>query len=278
MNGILWLASYPKSGNTWLRAFIHNLFTNAKHPFDINRMSDLTHGDSNAKWFQPLHNNNISLLSNTEIAKLRPLAHNSIVQTSSETVMVKTHNAMVEDGGAPMITPHLTVAAIYIIRNPLDVAISYADHLGVNIDKIIEAMANKRFRSPGSDTHVPEIYCDWSTHVKSWTNKRGSALLILRYEDMQTNPTKTFSQVAKFMGADPPRERLKRAIKFSSFKVLRAQENKQGFVERTPVQKNFFREGRVNTWRQKLSKQQIEKIVEYHHVQMREFDYLPEDL
>ena len=61
MNGILWLASYPKSGNTWLRAFIHNLFTNAKQPFDINRMSDLTHGDSNAKWFQPLHNNNISL-------------------------------------------------------------------------------------------------------------------------------------------------------------------------------------------------------------------------
>ena len=73
MGQILWLASYPKSGNTWVRAFLHNLFTNSQTPFDINKMSELTHGDSNAKWFNandgvPVNELSIILGSNMNIA------------------------------------------------------------------------------------------------------------------------------------------------------------------------------------------------------------------
>ena len=278
MGSILWLASYPKSGNTWVRAFIHNLFTDARTPFDINEMSQLTHGDSNAKWFFDNDGCDPTQLSDKEIGSRRFLAHQRMSDTSVDSVLVKTHNAMVEDGGKPMISNELTGAAIYIVRNPLDVVVSYADHLGVSIEKMIEGMATKNFRSPASNTHVPEIYCDWSTHVKSWTQIDTPALHIVKYEDMKLNPNRTFSSIANFMGLTPSRDRLRRAIKFSSFKVLQSQEKRRGFIERTPVQKSFFRKGSINGWRTTLSKQEVKKITEFHKEQMERFDYIPEDL
>lgn len=278
MAGILWLASYPKSGNTWLRAFIHNLFANAREPFDINKMAELTHGDSNAKWFQTFDMRPPTQLSAAELATLRPQAHQRIAETSADTVLVKTHNAMVDADGVPMITASLSAGAIYVVRNPLDVAISYADHLGVSIDQMIEAMGQSDFHSPPSATHVPELYCDWSTHVKSWTQRPHAGLHVVRYEDMQTNPMATFRNVAAFMGLEPPRDRLKRAVQFSSFKVLRAQEQRRGFVERTPVQQSFFRAGKADGWRKVLSDEQVRAIVERHREQMMRFDYVPEGL
>tara|TARA_B100001142_G_scaffold322671_1_gene371380 strand:- start:380 stop:1216 length:837 start_codon:yes stop_codon:yes gene_type:complete len=278
MGQILWLASYPKSGNTWVRAFLHNLFTNSQTPFDINKMSELTHGDSNAKWFNANDGVPVNELSPTEIANRRYAAHTRLSQTASDVVLVKTHNAMVEQGGEPMISGSLTGGAIYIIRNPLDVVCSYADHLGVEIDKMIDAMEQKTFHSPSTSTHVSEIYCDWSTHVKSWTYKKNPAVHVVRYEDMNLHPIATFLNITKFIGLKPPRERLRRAIKFSSFKVLRAQEKQKGFIEKTPVQKNFFRQGSTNGWKKILSDKQVSRIIDYHRDQMQKFDYLPKDL
>ena len=278
MGNILWLASYPKSGNTWLRAFLHNLFSNAREPVDINEMSQFTHGDSNTKWFTGLDARPPTDLTKQEIAALRPRAHQKIAETSADTVMVKTHNAMVNQADVPMITPALSAGAIYVVRNPLDVAVSYADHLGVSFDQIIEAMGQKYFQSPPSATHVPEVYCDWSTHVNSWTQTSSAGLHVVRYEDMQKNPNGSFRSIAEFMGVKPPRDRLKRAIQFSSFKVLRAQEKRRGFVERTPVQKNFFRQGKAEGWRQALSDAQVQAIVDRHREQMTIFDYIPEGL
>ncbi|MBR71929.1 MAG: sulfotransferase [Rhodospirillaceae bacterium] len=276
MNGILWLASYPKSGNTWLRAFMHNLLTNAKQPFDINQMSELTHGDSNGKWFRLGDKSTLSELSPSEIAEQRPKAHARIASLSTDSVLVKTHNAMVENAGVPMITPHLSDAAIYIVRNPLDIVISYADHLGVSINKMIEGMSTPNFQSPRSETHVPEIYCDWSTHVKSWTQMSSELLHVIKYEDMQMRPTQTFGNVAKFMGLNPPRDRLKRAIKFSSFKILKAQEKRKGFIERTPVQDMFFRQGTADGWRKTLSDDQVKEVIKAHREQMLRFNYIPD--
>ena len=54
MGKILWLASYPRSGNTWLRAFLHNLFRNSAEPYDINRLQDFTLIDSDARWYRML--------------------------------------------------------------------------------------------------------------------------------------------------------------------------------------------------------------------------------
>jgi hypothetical protein len=275
MGNIIWLASYPKSGNTWLRVFLLNLVTDAPEPVEINKLAALTQGDSQAAWYTPFDARPISALSAKDLARLRPMAHARIAESSHNSVFVKTHNALVEVAGTAMISQSLTAAVIYVVRNPLDVALSYADHLGQPVDNIITLMAERGFESPANEFNVPEHHSDWSSHVKSWTQVPHPALHIVRYEDMTSKPAPTFAAIARFLGIDPPRERLLRAVRFSSFKVLRAQEKKDGFVERTPVQKNFFRAGKSGGWRKKLSAAQVQRILETHREQMERFDYVP---
>ncbi len=276
MSKILWLASYPKSGNTWLRAFLHNLFRDPSAPFDVNRMSELTAGDSQARWFRRLDPRPPAELSRAELARLRPEVHALIAESAPDTVMVKTHNALVEAAGAPMITQTLTAGALYVVRNPLDVALSYADHLGRPVDDIIALMETTGFETPASETLVPEHHSDWSSHVESWTRAPHPGLHVVRYEDMSRRPGPTFRAIAAFLGLKPPRARLERAMRHSSFRALRAQEDEAGFIERTPAQDRFFRAGKEGGWRGVLDEHQIRRVVAHHRAEMERFGYLPE--
>lgn len=275
LGNILWLASYPKSGNTWLRAFIHNLLVDLDEPVDINKLAALTLGDSQAKWYAAVDPRAPETLSPQDLAALRPRVHAHIAASAPNTVMVKTHNALVEVAGAPMITMTATAGAIYVVRNPLDVVVSYAHHLGSTIDQAATVMETKGFETVATTDLVPEHQSDWSSHVYSWTGMANPALLVLRYEDMNSNPLKTFGAVAKFLGVNASGQRLKRAIRFSSFKELKNQEDKSGFVERTPAQDNFFRTGRAGGWKKSLSPDQVRRIVMRHREQMERFRYIP---
>jgi len=275
MGNIVWLASYPKSGNTWLRAFLLNLITDSEEPVDINKMAALTEGDSQAHWYATFDPRPPAELSTEDLARLRPTVHARIAASSPDSVFVKTHNALIESAGAAMITQSVTAGVIYVVRNPLDVALSYADHLGVQMDDVIELMAQRGFVTPASVTHVPEHHSDWSSNVESWTGRPHPAIHVVRYEDMASKPALTFGAIARFLGINPKRDQLTRAVRFSSFKVLKAQEQKSGFVERTPVQKSFFRSGKSGNWRKQLTDRQIRRVLANHREQMKRFDYVP---
>jgi hypothetical protein len=192
--------------------------------------------------------------------------------------MVKTHNALVAVAGVSMITLEVTAGAIYVVRNPLDVALSYAHHLGATLDDIIALMERTGFETPASATHVPEHQSDWSSHVKSWTQRPDPALHVARYEDLKADPARHFGAIARFLGVTPEPARLEKAIRFSSFDALRQQEDKSGFIERTPVQDRFFRKGQVGEWRDRLSPAQVRRMVERHREQMLRFNYVPDEL
>ncbi len=98
---------------------------------------------------------------------------------------------------------------------------------------------------------------------------------MIRYEDMAADPLKIFGGVAGFLGLDPPRERLQRAIAHSSFKALKAQEDERGFVERSQYSR-FFRTGQVGRWKEVLSAEQVDRIVSDHREQMERFGYVPD--
>ena len=217
MGNIVWLASYPKSGNTWIRAFLLNLITEAEEPVDINKMAALTYGDSQIQWYKDIPNKEEITYESTKLAELRPFAHRRIAEQTNNSVFVKTHNALVNVAGVPMITRSLTAGVIYVVRNPLDVLVSYADHLGESLDNIIALMGTKGFETPLSQSHVPEHHSDWSTHVESWTNTPHAVLHIVRFEDMLTRPIPTFGGIAKFLGVNVGLKQLKQAIEFASF-------------------------------------------------------------
>jgi hypothetical protein len=276
MGKIIWLASFPKSGNTWVRAFLHNLMRNSAEAYDINKLSDLTLGDSQVRWFQRLVDKPARDFSNEELAALRPRVHQLFTQTSRDPVFVKTHNAVMEYGGGPMISLQYTAAAIYIVRNPLDVVISHSHHYGNSIDRTIEIMETPGSITAAGDNHVPELHSSWSNNVKSWTGVPNPALHVMRYEDMLDKPLGTFTALVKFLRLPASRERIERAIRRSSFKVLQEQEKRHGFIERTETSERFFRSGTAGQWRSVLTREQIARVIEAHREQMTRFGYLTE--
>ena len=106
--GIIWLASYPKSGNTWVRLFLANLFSDARHPVDINKLPGFTFGEHRADFYETLSGRPLSALSDEEINRMRPEVHRHIAGSRRETIFVKTHAAITVLDGVATITPDVT--------------------------------------------------------------------------------------------------------------------------------------------------------------------------
>ena len=279
-SGIVWIASFPKSGNTWTRAFLHNL-AKARNfegdDQDINAMSRFSTWDLDKRRYTELLGfEPDNALHRGEIAATRHAVHRQIADSAQGLVFVKTHNCLVTDRGYSTVNFAVTAGAVYIVRNPLDVAISYAHHSGVSIDEAIARMAATDAETPGNDKAVYEVHGSWSQHVWSWTRNQHRALHVMRFEDMFTDPQKIFGALAKHLRIDASRRQLAKAIERSSFARLRAQENEKGFRERLAhADRNFFREGRAGQWKEVLTAAQIDRIVNDHGEQMRRFGYLP---
>jgi len=276
MGGIIWLASYPKSGNTWLRAFLHNFMRNAAQPIEPNRLNELTLGDGQERFFLPFTGGRPTIeLSLPQIAALRSQVQAGLAASSSDSVFVKTHNWLGLDHGAPCIDMRYTAGAIYVVRNPLDVVLSLSDHFGVSLDQAIAQMADPDARTANLPHRVPDVMSSWSNHVRSWTQERNPRLHVMRYEDMLAKPQPTFAKLARFLGLPASRERIERAIRFSSFDTLQKLESSKGFVERSSHSQRFFRSGKAGQWQDVLSPEQVRRIVTLHKAQMERFGYWP---
>jgi hypothetical protein len=281
-SGIVWIASYPKSGNTWARAFLHNLIrlrNGEEGEQDINEMARFSTWDLDKRryadflGFEP-----DNAVHRSEIAATRHAVHRQIADSIQGLVLIQTHNCLVMDRGHSTINFAVTAGAINVVRNPLDVAISYAHHSGGSIDDAIERMSMTDLETSGSDLAVYEVHGSWSQHVWSWTRNPHHALHVVRYEDMVADPKKAFAALARHLQFNPTQRELERAIERSSFARLQAQEKERGFRERPPTAaQNFFREGRAGQWKDVLTPAQVDRIVREHGEQMRRFNYLPLD-
>jgi hypothetical protein len=283
MHGILWLASYPKSGNTWTRNFLHNLLnilegTDEGNPQNINGMNEFTAWEISARWYAKYLDKPVKDCTREEIAAVRPKVQQDIADGTDGLAMVKTHHALVKDRGVPTINFEVTSGAIYIVRNPLDVAISFAHHMSTDIDMAIEEMAYEDLETPVGDNAVYEVYGSWSQHVESWTHAAHRAIYVMRYENMLADPFGTFGKLARHLLLNPTDEQLRLAIERSSFEVLKKQEAESGFKEKPDKAERFFREGKAGQWQEKLSRRQVRRIVHDHHVQMKRFGYLTDEL
>lgn len=210
-----------------------------------------------------------------EICAIRPLVHADMARRANGTIFVKTHNFHGEFAGYPLHNPSVTAGAIYIVRNPLDVVTSLASYFGHSMDEAIDFMAQERTGTPNEKENVPQVITSWSMHVQSWTQDNNESLLVLRYEDMLDNPVKAFRKLVSFLGQKRDPARLKKAIRFSSFEQLKSQEKQGGFVEKHENARSFFRQGKKNQWREKLTDEQVRKIIDSHGEQMARFNYLP---
>ena len=272
-----WLASYPKSGNTWFRAFLTALRGKEEAQIDINNMQ--TDGiASGRRWIDEVLGFDSADLTPDEIMHLRPLVYRWS-GAEPEPRYVKVHDAYVRLANGDALFPaEATTAALYIVRNPLDVAPSFARHMGMNLDDTIAAMGNPDFglvmgtHGIGNQVHQP--MGTWSDHVLSWIEAEGIRLEVIRFEDMKNAPLSTFTRAATLLGLPSNPERVSRAIDTAAIENLRAQEAEKGFRERSRKAGAFFGEGKTGGWRDKLNPEQVAKIVTDHGEVMRRLGYL----
>jgi hypothetical protein len=201
--------------------------------------------------------------------------HRLLASLKPDTVFVKTHNAIATQDGIATVTPDVTAGAIYVIRNPLDLVISYADHYGLSLDQAVEAIASPENRVVTSASAVFQHLGDWSGHVRSWIEAPGLVPHLVRYEDLLADPQAGFAAIVRFLGLETPRARLRRAIRFASFDQVKRQERRHGFAERGRSSAAFFRQGRAQQWRQALTPAQIDAVTAAHGAVMERYGYLP---
>ena len=271
---ILWLASYPKSGNTWIRAFLANYMLNAERPAPINEIHKFAYGDMDVWPYEHVLGGPVDGRSVEDIYAVRPEAHRFLASQQPGIVFVKTHNRLAYFRDIPTITPDVTFGAVYVIRNPLDVVISYADHYGISIDQAIEASGAAVHALPARPGVIHQDVGNWRDHVLSWTSARGLYLHLVRFEDLTQDPMKAFAAIVDFLKVPRDRAKLERAIRFSSFGELAGQERKSGFIERSRHSERFFRQGRAGGWRKSLTPEQVRKVIALHGATMQKFGYV----
>jgi len=278
MGQIVWLASYPKSGNTWMRAFLHNVLLGTDSPHDINRLDELTGGDVEPSLYAAAAARPAESLSAEEAIGLRRTVQRRLAAAAAGSRFVKTHSALLRIYGHEAIDMTITAGAIYIVRDPRDVALSFAHHLGEPVARVVELMGRDNAHTDATPTAMPDVLGSWSQHVASWTARPSPGLHVVRYEDMVRRTRESFAAVCAFLRLEVPPAHLAAALKASSFRTLADQERKHGFRERPPQSDRFFRKGAAGGWRRDLDPVLARAIEARHGEQMRRFGYLNEEI
>lgn len=276
---IVWLASYPKSGNTWFRIFLTNFLRDGDNPANINELHR-TPIASSRSMFDEYSGLPSSDLTPDEIDHLRPALYRQIARETKETIYHKVHDAYrILPDGNPLFPAEITKAVIYFIRNPLDVAISFAHHSATTIDRMIRAMNNPDYafckREDRLHNQLEQKLFAWSGHVESWTRQQTMPVLIIRYEDMLKNTFENFKKAINFVGLKADDEKIKQAVYFSRLEELQKQEQEKGFREKSPKANSFFRKGYAGDWKTGLTKEQVNQLVEHHKGIMQKYGYWP---
>ena len=242
-----WLASYPKSGNTWFRIFLANLLFPEVAPVDPNNLPISNLIASARGPFQEIFGFSSSLLTSEESALLRPSLDAFIARDwPGKVCLRKAHDAYTTlPDGRPLMGGPPQFKAIYLLRDPWDVAVSAANHWDLNIEDTVNRMCNeqhKHHHSHDINEQFPQYLLSWSQHAQSWLNSPLEVCL-LRYEEMHSDAMRAFGKAVKFLGLEYDDKDIGAAIQASEFNRLQRLESDEGFIETPRTNTTFFRKG-----------------------------------
>ncbi len=277
---INWIASYPKSGNTWLRAFLDAYYTG-----EVNLQELLTcPADSKATLYSPgavyPHPEKLPIDQQHLLRGVGLFRYWKAWEQSESPIplYLKTHSVNMMINGVDLIPKPITKKAIYIVRDPRDILPSFAKHMGIDVDTAINWMKNEKRILIGKE-QMAEMISSWGTHVKYWTNDKGLDVKVVRFEDMKADPNYTFEDILLFL--DPEhyqkgrdRVKLAKAIELSGIVNLKKLERQTGFNESSPFQKNqFFSGGGRVGWKNKITAKQAGAIKKAFAATMKQHGY-----
>jgi len=291
MTRTVWLASYPKSGNTWFRMLVANLSATDK-PVDINDLPERGGIASARAPFDHLTLIDSGLLTHDEIDRLRPRVYEELrrgedddeydaAQAAEPVRFVKTHDAYTRtDRGEPLLGGAGGAdGAILVVRDPRDVAPSLANHNRSTVDAAIDFMCDAAAAFCGkTDRQLNQLRQQlpgWSGFHESWLGQTDIPLHLIRYEDMHADTEGVLRRALAFAGRAASDEQIARAVAFARFDELKKQEAERGFREAPQARAggNFFRRGETGAWREELPAEQAGRIEHAHAPMMRTLGY-----
>ena len=241
------------------------------------------YGDIHPYWFQTVSPKSIGELNLTEQTLLRPaaLAHMSCFLTIPS--LVKTHHGCYIINDIPLFPMKLTSRVIYVVRDPRDIVASFANHMGLDIDGAIEAMQDHGKVIVQAEQKLAHILRSWSDHVDSWIfsdaferDPEHPKPLVVRYENLSKDAETELTRILQYMGVkEPDGNRVKLAVEQCQFEIMKEKEEEIPFPEASSNKKSgkFFRKGRVGTYKDELTAEQIKRVEKVHGEVMRKLGY-----
>ncbi len=285
---IIWLASYPKSGNTWLRFFIISLLMGKKTDLNLNHLRAIMNYPHSTH-FNGLVSNLFDL---DEISK-NWITSQKKINSDKKLRFFKTHNMLGKYNGYPFTDAQNTLGTIYIVRDPRNVITSVKNHYSLSNydeaqkfvfkdDQILSLSDRQKALYLKSKIFpLTQFVGSWKTHYLSWKNMKKNYILV-RYEDLYENSKNEFTKVADFIGGllkvKFTQAQIENAINLSSFERLENMEKENGFTESTinndGNRNKFFFLGPKNDWRKILDKSISSDIEKKFEKEMKELKYI----
>ena len=273
-NKIFWIASYPKSGNTWIRSFLSSYLYTADGIFNNFDILDKIIRFESKRFFSNIADSKDILATPGNISKYWIKAQNQIVSNSNEYVFIKTHNFCGEINNNPFTSSKITKGFIYVVRDTRAVAVSFSKHTNDSFVQVIDSMLSDKPRYAMNTGGYPSFYYNWKINYFSW--KKFSNLvpsLIIKYEDLFNN--ESFFKITKLLDElkifKSDSVKTLNAITSTSFLKMSSLEKKFGFEE--SGKNNFFYKGKKDHWKNILNLKQVKRIELNLEKEMKELGY-----
>jgi len=264
---IIWLASYPKSGNTWARSLLSAYYysNNGNFNFELLKNIDVY---PQQKYFD------VKIDKPGEINSYWDISQEKII-SKKKIKILKTHNSLLELNGKNFTKPQYTLGIIYIVRDPRNVITSLKNHYDLDYEQSLDFMLNEkkyiydiREKNDYADFH---FLSSWSNHYKSWINNNLFKKMVIKYEDLENDTFKTLKNLIIYINSllevneKIDEIKINNCIKTTNFEILKHKEKEEGFSENVYSEKtkkkiDFFHLGSKNKWREVVPKEFHEKI------------------
>ena len=282
---IIWIASYPKSGNTWIRSLLCTyLYTNnGKFNFDLLQNILKFPSKKHLKYF-------IKDLSDLKkVSKYWIAAQERInLLSGNKSMLLKTHSALCTLENNPFTNKNNTQAVIYVVRDPRNVITSISNHYSLDIEESYNFMSSKDKiisddKWGGKDFGIGTILGSWSDHYNSWQNIKFAPIITIKYENLISDTKNTLITVInflqKFINIEIDDKKILNVIESCNFENLRKMEENLGFKEAAYSEKlekkvNFFHLGKNNNWKNLLDSEIEKKIRSIFKNEMKELKYI----
>ena len=278
---IIWLASYPKSGNTLLRSILSSYFYSTDGLFAFKNLEKI----SQFPLTSHLMSVGVNIDNEEDVFKNFINAQKLINQNKGKIKFFKTHSSLSQMYGSNFTDLRNTLGAIYIVRDPRNVVTSFAHHYSMSINQATDVMIDENRFMDKTTKNCRVFLGSWSFNYNSWKNfQKHNKYLLIKYEDLISKKKNVLLKIFKyldFLGLKTNLDMIKlnKAIKTTQFEDMKKKEENEIFYEalidsNTGKRKNFFNLGPKNDWRKLLDKKNKEKIEKNFEKEMIDLGYL----